>query len=178
MLEPLARHTLTTTWLSCSAWGRPALCSPGSPRGAARRPTRRARAARLALEAIDAYGAVAVAAAAPPRNASAVYAKAPAAAAPLAAMAAEAARWADEAIAARDPVHVRDRLGMKGCKHFAEYLDLQRLAAELGDGAARARALRAVERADRPSAHAFLGQREASARWREDSMSYLRARST
>ena len=112
----------------------------------------------------------------PPRNASAVYAKAPAAAAPLAAMAAEAARWADEAIAARDPVHVRDRLGMKGCKHFAEYLDLQRLAAELGDGAARARALRAVERATAAEAyHAFLGQREASARWREDSMSYLRA---
>ena len=143
-------------------------------RGAATDPA--ARAARLALEAIDAYGAVAVAAAAPPRNASAVYAKAPAAAAPLAAMAAEAARWADEAIAARDPVHVRDRLGMKGCKHFAEYLDLQRLAAELGDGAARARALRAVERAAAAEAyHAFLGQREASARWREDSMSYLRA---
>ena len=142
-------------------------------RGAATDPA--ARAARLALEAIDAYGAVAVAAAAPPRNASAVYAKAPAAA-PLAAMAAEAARWADEAIAARDPVHVRDRLGMKGCKHFAEYLDLQRLAAELGDGAARARALRAVERAAAAEAyHAFLGQREASARWREDSMSYLRA---
>ena len=177
MLEPLARHTLTTTWLSCSAWGRPALCSPGSPRGAARRPTRpRAPPPGSRSRRSTPYGAVAVAAAAPPRNASAVYAKAPAAAAPLAAMAAEAARWADEAIAARDPVHVRDRLGMKGCKHFAEYLDLQRLAAELGDGAARARALRAVERAAAAEAyHAFLGQREASARWREDSMSYLRA---
>jgi len=90
--------------------------------------------------------------------------------------AARAARLALEAIAARDPVHVRDRLGMKGCKHFAEYLDLQRLAAELGDGAARARALRAVERAAAAVAYrAFLGRREASARWREDSMSYLRA---
>ena len=144
-------------------------------RGAATDPRARRR---LALEAIERVrrGRGGRRQRPPPRSASAVYAKAPAGAAPLAAMAAEAARWADEAIAARDPVHVRDRLGMKGCKHFAEYLDLQRLAAELGDGAARARALRAVERAAAAEAyHAFLGQREASARWREDSMSYPRA---
>ena len=135
-----------------------------------------ARAARAALDAIDAYGAVAVAAAAPPRNTSVVYGKAPAAKVSLGTMVAEAARWADEATAARDPVRVRDRLGMKGCKHFAEYLDLQRLAAAFGDGRARARADRAVRAAVAAEAyHAFLGRPAGSRRFREDSMSYLRA---
>ena len=76
------------------------------------------------------------------------------------------------------PVRVRRELGMKGVKHFVEYLDLlflarrQRGSADLAAAAQRhaEAALRAIEK---PDYHDLALADER--RFREDSMSYLRA---
>ena len=137
-------------------------------------------AARRDLAAIDARGAVALAAAAPPRNASGTYKKPAGDAVSVSAMLAAASRWAYERCAATDPERVRDSLGMKGVKHFTEWLDLQRLAVARGDArtatAALERVREVVPRAlGSAGYHAWTSFPRDSWRFRQDSMSYMRA---
>ena len=95
-------------------------------------------------------------------------------------MLAAASRWAYERCAATDPERVRDSLGMKGVKHFTEWLDLQRLAVARGDArtatAALERVREVVPRAlGSAGYHAWTSFPRDSWRFRQDSMSYMRA---
>jgi hypothetical protein len=77
-----------------------------------------------------------------------------------------------------DPIKLREERGMKGIKHFVEYLDLLHLAYQWPadpalSAAARARAVEVLAVTDAPAYHS-LGAADDQ-RFREDSMSYLRA---
>lgn len=100
--------------------------------------------------------------------------------APVGRMLYEAMRWSLRVRGARDPVYARDKLGMKGVKHWTEWLDLARLAVAAGDDEARKLALESVHETvprvlNDSGYHAWLTFPTDSWRFRQDSMSYLRA---
>ena len=78
------------------------------------------------------------------------------------------------------PVTIRDNFGMKGVKHFTEWLDVMRLAVARGNAGTKAKALAAVRDAV-PQAlqgkgyHSWMTYEADTYRFRQDSMSYLRA---
>ncbi|KAJ8610287.1 hypothetical protein CTAYLR_009071 [Chrysophaeum taylorii] len=99
---------------------------------------------------------------------------------PVGRMLGEAIDWSTNIRGAWDPVYARDELGMKGVKHFTEWLDLARLAVARGDDRARTTTLAFVRESvpktlRDPGYHAWLTFPTDSWRFRQDSMSYLRA---
>lgn len=90
----------------------------------------------------------------------------------------EAVLWSMKVRGTHDPVYTRDVLGMKGVKFFTEWLDLMRLAIVRGADPSRARSVvqDVVPRVlAQPEYHAWIDFHTESWRFRQDSMSYMRA---
>lgn len=90
----------------------------------------------------------------------------------------EAVVWSMKVRGTHDPVYTRDVLGMKGVKFFTEWLDLMRLAVVRGDDPSHARSVvQDVVPAvlAQPEYHAWIDFHTDSWRFRQDSMSYMRA---
>lgn len=116
----------------------------------------------------------------PPRGGARVYSQKPGARVSVGRALKEAMDWSRDIRGAMDPVYTRDVLGMKGAKHFTEWLDLARLAVVKGNSETRVSTLALVREVvprvlKDPAYHAWLSFPMDSWRFRQDSMSYMRA---